>query len=323
MKKLKVSFVIPAYNVEKYIQRCLKSALNQTMDEIEVIVVNDGSTDNTLQIIEDIAKSNNKIKVINKINEGVSVARNEGINAAKGEYIQFIDGDDWIESTACEKMYNFSQEHKLDIVIANSYRDDDNGHLIIWKDLDDEQTFFTREEYLTALFERKGKKTVWNKLFSRTLFDNNTFPKGITMGQDFVATVKLVSKAKNIGKYNEAFVHYIVNPSSTTQNQVSKKMYQTFRVYENIEKYFKENSLYQEFQEAIEIHKQQAIFYFLKKKPYFGDENYEKGLEKTLEYFKSKPKIYKGLNFSRRQKLNLLKMFPTRKNLVRIIKFHN
>lgn len=323
MNKIKVSIIIPAYNVEKYIERCIKSAINQTLKEIEIIIVNDGSTDSTHNIIKEHFSGMKEIVIVNKQNEGVSVARNHGVKIAKGAYIQFLDGDDWIEPTACEKMYMFAKEENFEIVVADLYYDDDNHHIEVWKELNSNQLFLTREEYLTALFRNKASRAVWNKLFIKTLFHDETFPKDIAYGEDFVATVLLVSKATKIGKYNEAFVHYIKNPSSTTQNQISKKTYHLFDALSYIEKHFHQNGNYQDYCHEIEKGKQQIVYRMLKQKPFFGDEGYEKGIDIIVAYFTKKPKIYKNLNWTRRLKMALLKKYPSRKNVIKMIKFHN
>ena len=98
----KVSIIVPIYNSEKYMNKCIESILNQTLTEIEIILVNDGSTDNSGKIIDNYAKKDNRIKVIHQQNSGPSVARNKGISTAKGKYIGFVDSDDYIESTMYE-----------------------------------------------------------------------------------------------------------------------------------------------------------------------------------------------------------------------------
>ena len=118
MSNYAVSIVVPVYNAEKYLPKCIDSILNQTFKNFELILVNDGSKDNSLIICEDYKVSDRRIKVINKKNEGVSIARNIGINSAKGKYIMFIDSDDWIESNMVEKMYDAIQNS--DIAICGS-----------------------------------------------------------------------------------------------------------------------------------------------------------------------------------------------------------
>ncbi|MFT7861088.1 MAG: glycosyltransferase family 2 protein [Sulfurimonas sp.] len=322
-KNVKVSIIIPAYNAEAYIERCLKSATNQTLKEIEVIIINDGSTDRTHEIIEELSHKDNRIIILNKQNEGVSVARNRGVEIAKGEYIQFLDADDWIEPTACEKMYNFAKKEHLDIVVSDFFKDDDHGNIKLRKDLNQEKKIYSNKEYLSNLFIFESYGYVWNKLFSRKLYKDIIFPEDISLGEDFFQTAVLASKATKIGKYNEAFVHYIVNPTSLTQYQASKKMYHMFRTYEIIHTHLQKDIHYNTYKELLEKMRLKSTFVFLKMEPYFGDKEYEKGIEKTLEYFRSKPKIHNNLNFTRRLKMTFLKKFPSRKNIVRIIKLHN
>lgn len=114
--KPNISVIVPVYNVEKYLKRCVDSILNQTLKDIEIILVNDGSTDNSLGICINYQKHDTKIKVINKVNEGVSSARNAGIDVALGEYITFVDSDDWIDNRMYEVMYNTIIENNVDAV---------------------------------------------------------------------------------------------------------------------------------------------------------------------------------------------------------------
>lgn len=114
-EKVKVSFIIPAYNVEEFIGECLDSIISQTLDSKEIIIINDGSTDRTLEIARSYEKKYSFITIIDKSNEGVSIARNVGILASKGEYICFIDGDDFYTIDFAEKLYNISKKEKLDI----------------------------------------------------------------------------------------------------------------------------------------------------------------------------------------------------------------
>lgn len=119
-KEYKVSVIIPIYNVEKYLTECLESIINQTLKDIEIILINDGSTDNTYEIIEKYQKIDNRIKVINQINQGQSVARNNGLEISVGEYVYFMDSDDLLELTALETCYVKSKKENLDFLIFDS-----------------------------------------------------------------------------------------------------------------------------------------------------------------------------------------------------------
>ena len=116
-----ISIIIPIYNNEEFIPRCLDSVINQTYKQIEIVIINDGSTDESLNIINKYKKIDTRIKVIDKKNEGVSVARNIGIDNSTGEYITFVDADDWLELDAIEKLYKEINEKKVDIVRGNYY----------------------------------------------------------------------------------------------------------------------------------------------------------------------------------------------------------
>lgn len=121
---MKISIVVAVYNIESYLNQCLDSLINQTIKDIEIICVNDGSTDNSQNIINEYSKKDSRIKVINQDNKGISAARNAGIDAATGEYLLFIDGDDYIDLDLCEKCLNFINSKKVDTIFMGYYRKD-------------------------------------------------------------------------------------------------------------------------------------------------------------------------------------------------------
>ena len=119
---IKVSIIVPVYNMEKYLRECLDSLVNQTLKDIEIICINDGSKDNSLEILNEYSQKDSRIKVINKENEGQGVARNLGISKAQGEFIGFVDPDDWVELDMYEKMYNQAKTLDSEIVICDHTR---------------------------------------------------------------------------------------------------------------------------------------------------------------------------------------------------------
>lgn len=119
INKPKISIIIPIYNVEKYINKCLDSLINQTLEELEFICINDGSTDNSLNILNNYVKNDSRFIVINQSNQGQGIARNNGIKIAKGEYIAFVDPDDWLENSTFEKVYNLAIENSANVVQFN------------------------------------------------------------------------------------------------------------------------------------------------------------------------------------------------------------
>ena len=117
MSDIKVSVIVPVYNVEKYLRQCLDSIINQTLKEIEILCINDGSTDSSPEILKEYEEKDSRIKIINKKNAGLSAARNQGLELAKGEYVSFIDSDDWINETFCEALYTAAKKYDSDIAI--------------------------------------------------------------------------------------------------------------------------------------------------------------------------------------------------------------
>lgn len=147
--KPKVTVIIPVFNVEKYIIKCLDSIINQKLIEIEIIVINDGSTDNSLQIIENFVKNNERVLILNQINNGLSEARNTGIKYSKGEYIYFIDRDDYLDDNCLFDLYNEAVTKNLDIIFfdANSFLDEkgENNKLELIKKFDDYIHYYHRK----------------------------------------------------------------------------------------------------------------------------------------------------------------------------------
>ena len=120
----KVSVIIPVFNTEKYIKKCLESLINQTLIDIEIIVVNDGSTDSTMEIVEFYQKKDSRIKILNQTNQKQGTARNNGLKIATGDYIGFVDSDDWIDLNYYEKLYNAALKYDFDIALATNVRTD-------------------------------------------------------------------------------------------------------------------------------------------------------------------------------------------------------
>ena len=121
MEKIKISVIVPVFNAEKYLKMCLNSLVSQTLKNIEIICIDDGSTDNSLAILDKFKSKDDRIKIIKQKNYGVSMARNNGISEAQGEYIGFVDADDWVDKDFFEKLYNAAQKYNADIATAGYY----------------------------------------------------------------------------------------------------------------------------------------------------------------------------------------------------------
>ena len=167
MKKYKVSVIIPVYNVEKYIDKCLSSLVNQTLKDIEIIVVNDGSPDNSQKIIDKyVKKYPKKIKSFIKENGGQGSARNFGLTKANGEYIGYVDSDDYVELDMYEKLYNKAKTNNYDIVTCGNYNVSENYENKI---VDNIVTIY-KSKTENIIF---GKMAVWNKIYKKEILVNN------------------------------------------------------------------------------------------------------------------------------------------------------
>ena len=231
-KKPLISVIVPVYNQEKYLKSCLESIINQTYSNLEIIVVNDGSTDSTLDILNEYASKDSRIIVLNKENGGVSAARNTGIRKSTGEYIAFVDSDDWIHPQMYEYLYFLIKEYNADISSCSF------GNRIEKSIIDYNQydfiTVFEKNEYLYKYFKLECQDTEyypWNKLYRRELIDNNQFPVGIACGEDVFGTYKSVARAYSIVKSSKKLYYYRENADSVSRN-FSKKDYDVIKVWD-------------------------------------------------------------------------------------------
>ncbi|MGP3560189.1 glycosyltransferase family 2 protein [Geobacillus sp. BK01] len=254
----KVSIIIPAYNVGNYIERCLTSIVNQSLKDIEIIVVNDGSNDNTLEVTRKFADIDNRIKVINSENKGVSAARNSGLLQSTGKYIYQIDADDWIEQNALEEMYEAAENNRADIVITNAYIDYDNGTLLPFID-----GRLINEEPIKDFFLGNIKASVWTKLYRRDLFTkyNIGYVEGIRVGEDLLINFFLMLQAKKVIKIEKSFLHYIQRENSAMHSYKSS-MYDIYKVFDEIESFMKRSNLYRKYKDEFLYLKYMHTYYF-------------------------------------------------------------
>ena len=216
---INVSLIIPVYNVEHYIEKCLCSALGQTLDNIEIIVVNDGATDESMKIVDIFENKYPNIRIINKKNGGLSSARNSGLEFAKGKYIAFLDSDDYIEETMLEQMYTSAENRELDIVGCNLTKVDEQGNnLGQEKNMVDYNHIYDRAEATSEYLLNNIPAYAWNKLYRRSLFqDNNiTYPVG-KLYEDIGTTFQLISVAERIGFIEEALYLYVQRDGAITK----------------------------------------------------------------------------------------------------------
>ena len=229
-----VSVIIPVYKVpEEWLHRCIKSAVNQTLKEIEIILVDDGSPDNCGLICDEYAAKDNRIKVIHKENGGVSSARNIGLDNATGKYIMFADADDRIEQNAADILLSYRESTKADLVVCGYYRDDEK---VYYKG---KSVKFLPK--ITAAQAIAGKYKyvlvyLWNKLFSKEIIDNAKirFDETIAICEDSLFCQKYVANCNKIVCVNELLYHYETNKNSAIHAKFSKNNVTVFSAYKKI-----------------------------------------------------------------------------------------
>lgn len=244
----KISVIIPVYNVEKYIDRCLKSVVNQTLKDIEIIIVNDGSQDNSELIIKKYLPSE-KIKYFKKENGGLSSARNFGIKYANGEYIAFLDSDDYIDLNMYEEMYNLAKKEKLDMVECDFLRE--------WED---RKVYDKRRKYKNKSdMMIKPRVVAWNRIIKTEIIKNNNikFPNGLIY-EDLEFYFKILPYAENISYINKYFVHYTQRENSISNTQSAKNS-DIFQILNNIMEFYKTRDLYKKYEKELRIMRRRIL----------------------------------------------------------------
>ncbi len=233
-----ISIIVPAYKSEKTIGRCLESLISQTYSDIEIIVVIDGPIDNTYDIAAGYAKKDNRIKVILKENQGVSMARNTGIQEAGGKYIQFVDSDDYVDKHLCETMLENVEKDDSDMVICGF------NHIFLGKQYVKvpHKGVYCIENFIGAykeLYKCGFLNMPWNKLYKRDLIKEN-FPTDISLGEDLEFNLKYMKNIKKVSVVDVALINYIQD--NGVDNLSAKKRNDKYdiavRVCENAKDYY-------------------------------------------------------------------------------------
>ena len=270
MRQPQVSIIVPVYNVENYIERCLNSLVNQTFKDIEIITINDGSTDKSLELLNKYAKEDIRVSVIDLGDEGVSYCRNLGIEKANGKYIMFVDSDDWIDSSMVEVMYKKAEENKLDLVMCSYIRE--------FKDHSKEKIFNLPEEIIYKEDKVKNELlrklvgpikeelsnpemldalgTVWGKLYRADILKENKIKfvdlKEIGSAEDTLFNIFTFNYLKKVMFLNKPMYHYWRdNPKSVTSQYNPKLKEQRKVFFKYISDFIKENNFEQVFEEAL------------------------------------------------------------------------
>ena len=239
----KVSVIVPFYNVEGYIEKCLETLVNQTLEDIEIILVNDGSKDRSIEIANKFLEAYpDKLVYLEKENGGLSDARNYAIPYAKGEYIAFLDSDDYVEKDMYQKMYELAKKENSDMVECDFYWEYPDK---LKKDVG--VIYNGKKEML-----EKVRVVAWNKLIRREILEKTEvkFPKGYRY-EDVEFTYKLVPFIEKVSFLKKPCVHYIQREGSISNSQ-NERTKEIFDVLDHIIDYYKEKGIYETYQEEIE-----------------------------------------------------------------------
>lgn len=236
-----ISIVVPVYKVEKYLDDCIVSIINQTYRNIEIILVDDGSPDNCGEICDRYAKSDNRIQVIHKENGGLSDARNAGIDVASGKFIAFVDSDDYIEKEYIEYLYNAIKQNNVDIAQCGINKVDEEKNLI--EKIKQQEKVITPEEDMQDLYDRSKWENIvtWNKLYLKSLFDDCRFPKG-KIHEDEFTTYKLLFKTNKIAIIDNTLYNYRINPNSIMQRNYNVKRLHAIQAMQERLKFFEDSN---------------------------------------------------------------------------------
>lgn len=250
-----ISIIIPVYNMEKHLARCLDSVINQTYKNIEIILVNDGSKDNSLKICREYQYKDNRIKIVDKVNEGVSVARNYGLEAATGDYIGFIDPDDWIEPNMYESMLETIKNNNCNIAFCNYFKDNKfNSSPKTFKfkkdvlgklDIIDELigNMIGIEDIIPRYYNVMG--CVWRCLYKRDFIEKYQvrFKPGITIMEDLLFTIEALIYCDKVCINHKALYHYMQNKASSLHKYNKKMWLDQIDVHEALENMIKDADL--------------------------------------------------------------------------------
>lgn len=246
---MKISIIVPVYNVESYLRKCIDSILNQTIENIEIILVNDGTKDRSGDICDEYKKKDDRVVVIHKKNGGLSSARNAGLEIATGELIGFIDSDDWIEPDYFETLYDGIIKYNADISVMHLTKVTKHERIEFKTKRKEEWVEFSRHKAMESFLANDFiGYSACNKLYRSNLFDGIRYPEGILM-EDKATTYKLIHKTNLVVVNLSQKYHYYLRSDSIMQSKFNRKKFDSLEVHKEQIKFVDRN--YPEFYELI------------------------------------------------------------------------
>lgn len=292
---IKISIIIPIYNAEKYLEKCLRSIIIQSLKEIEIICVNDGSTDSSLKILEKLSKEDKRIIIVSQNNSGASKARNTALKKAQGKYCLNIDSDDWIEQGYLEDIYKRAEKDDLDITISNIIFDfinkSEKNNIVNDLDISDKKIILGKE-YVKMFFNGNSRGYTCNKLIRRELYIKNNlwYDEEIFLLEDVEILMMLSYYAKKIGKINKAYYHYIQGENNGSYKIKVARLYDISICMNKLAKFYSQHNE----NGIVSLIKQDKYLHLLSRileNDYLEKEKYEEFVLKFIEEIKKEKKL--------------------------------
>ena len=296
-----VSIITPVYNAEKYLKTCIDSVLKQTYTNWELILVNDGSTDGSLDIIKQYAQLDVRIKYIDKINEGPSLSRKSGTEQAKGKYIQYLDSDDFLQENAIEYLTDKAEATNAEVVAAPFFfyysenKMDISGHFSFQE--------MTGMEYFNEILSGRAYWSVWSNFLSRSLFERNdiSFVPEISFGEDAILMVQLLYHTQKVVALEQPILYYRQIESSICHD-ITPKRHEDLRTYTKwIERFMIEKGLYESYRNNLILKNIEMAFLCMHWGYY---ENADKDMKRIVKDIKKRPQLLKCLPGRQRKIIN-------------------
>ena len=311
--KPKVSVILPVYNVGKYLRQSLDSLINQTLKEIEIICVDDGSVDDSYDILEEYKQKDSRIKVIHKENKGTGAARNDGLRIAEGECIGFVDPDDWVKPNMFERLYNLIKEKNLDIAMCMPDGYDEKNNKMApfpyfvddnFKNIIDDRIFNWRD-----LSPFQYPMCVWNKLYTKELFDKNhiEFAEGLDF-EDHKVIFGTLLTAEKIFFIREKLYVYRYNREGSVLTDNNRRLIDHIEIFNIVEKLMKDTNTFTPLKEDFLTYKiHNILYYYSMIKPEFKQEYFEKMVDSI-----------KKMNLTEQEYTMLCSKYPELREYVKI-----
>lgn len=253
-----ISIILPVYNVEKYLEECLDSLLSQTLRNIEIICVNDGSTDRSSAILDQYAEKDIRLKIVNQANSGAAIARNTGMEQAKGHYLAFLDSDDFFDTRFLEEMFSRAIRSESDIVICNYFEFDNTKRKVYARKVNplfwtlSEKSFFSPADIPETIFNIFSFSP-WNKIFSRKFVQDNQIRfQSLSSCNDLFFTSAALAMAKRISVTDKNLVYWRINrpDSITSLKKTSLSITNAYKAWKKVKSILEEKFLYDQFRKS-------------------------------------------------------------------------